>query len=276
MNTVLNMSRKKRLIIPIFIPFAGCPNRCVFCDQEGITGDTQMPSVSAVVSTIEGYLATWKGAGALAREAAFYGGSFTALPREAQRRYLEAAFRYVNSGAIDSLRVSTRPDCVSGETVEFLRAYGVKTVEIGVQSMSEEVLRLSGRGHGAKDSIRAVRLLKKHEVAAGVQFMPGLPGDTEATIIKTAEEVIALRPDFARVYPALVLKGTALHRMFLAGQYAPWPLDEMVRVCKRISALFSRSGIPIIRMGLHPTPGLERNIVAGPYHPSFRQLVDRP
>lgn len=266
------MSKKKRLIIPIFIPFAGCPNRCVFCDQEGITGKGEMPSVDDVAGAIESHLATWKGRGE--KEAAFYGGTFTALPVETQRRYLEAAFRYVRSGALDSLRVSTRPDCVSSETIELLMAYGVKTVELGVQSMDEDVLRLSGRGHGVHDSILAVRLLKEHGLAIGLQFMPGLPGDTEATTIKTAKEIIALRPAFARVYPALVLRGTALHRMYLDGQYSPWPLDEMVRVCERILALFNQAGIPIVRMGLHPTTELRESIVDGPYHPSFRQLVD--
>ncbi|MBI5887535.1 MAG: radical SAM protein [Deltaproteobacteria bacterium] len=266
------MSKKKRLIIPIFIPFAGCPSRCVFCDQEGITGKGQMPSAGDVTRVIESHLASWKGSGE--KEAAFYGGTFTALPVETQRRYLEVAFGYVRSGGLDSLRVSTRPDCVSNETVELLTAYGVKTVELGVQSMDDEVLKLSGRGHGVNDSIEAVRLLKEHGLTVGLQFMPGLPGDTEAAIIKTAEEMIALRPAFARVYPALVLKGTALHRMYLDGQYSPWPLDEMVKICERILTLFNQAGIPIVRMGLQPTTELRESIVDGPYHPSFRQLVD--
>jgi histone acetyltransferase (RNA polymerase elongator complex component) len=266
------MGRKKRLIIPIFIPFGGCPNRCVFCDQEGITGEEKMPTLKETVDTIDSYLSTWKGKGE--KEIAFYGGSFTALPEEVQLKYLKAAFSYVSGALVDSVRVSTRPDSVTPANIEYLKSYGVGTVELGAQSMSDEVLRASGRGHTARSTADAVRLLKDSGLRVGLQFMPGLPGDDKGTILRTTEEIIALQPDFVRVYPTLVLKNTPLHRMYLSESYRPWTLEDMVEVCSMVYTLLMDAGVPVIRMGLQPTADLERSLVAGPYHPSFRQLVE--
>lgn len=262
----------KRLIIPVFIPFGGCPHQCVFCDQLGITGSSSLPAIDEVKNTIETCLSTWKGNGV--KEAAFYGGSFTGLPMEVQKGYLEAAGEFLRSGRLDSLRLSTRPDYIDREIVGFIKSHGVATVELGVQSMVDEVLRLSGRGHTACHTVEAAGLLKEAGVSVGLQFMPGLPGDTRETVIHTVEEIIKLSPQFVRVYPSLVLKGTPLHRMYLAGTYRPWELDEMVSVCAEAKRLLDYAGIPIIRMGLQTTSDLTRSLIAGPFHPSFRQLVE--
>lgn len=266
------MGRKKRLIIPVFIPFGGCPHQCVFCDQKSITGYSGLPSLEDVAATIESYLSTWKGEGR--REVAFYGGSFTGLPEEAQKRYLEAAYNFISDGRLHSIRVSTRPDYISENVIDHLKGYGVDTIELGVQSMSDEVLRLSGRNHSVKDTIIASNLIRGSGISLGVQFMPGLPGDTTGSIIDTAENVIRLRPDFVRVYPALVLKDTPLYRMYLSDIYRPWALEEMALVCRTVLEMFKKAGIPVIRMGLQPTRELEENLVAGPYHPSFRDIVE--
>ncbi len=266
------MGRKKQLIIPVFLPFAGCLHQCVFCDQFGITGVRALPDAHAVRCTIDKHLASWKGAGT--KEIAFYGGSFTALLPECQKVYLEIAYEYVLSGDIDSIRLSTRPDCVSIDSCSFLLSYGVRTVELGAQSMSDTVLKLSGRGHNADDTRRAVKALRESGLNVGLQLMPGLPGDSQRTIIMTAEEAARLRPDFVRVYPALVLKGTPLYRMYCSGSYTPWPLAEMVDICRKISAVFREAKIPVIRFGLQPTAELEKSLAAGPYHPCFRQLVE--
>lgn len=262
----------RRLIIPIFIPFGGCPHQCVFCDQKGITGSAALPSLEEVKATIETYLSTWKGKGE--KEAAFYGGSFTALPLDVQKGYLETAWEFVKAGRLDSLRLSTRPDCIDEKIIAFLKRYAVTTVELGVQSMVDEVLKASGRGHTAKATAEAVRLLKASNITTGLQFMPGLPGDTRLTVMETVKEIIKLSPDFVRLYPSLVLKDTPLHKMYLSGQYKPWQLDEMVEVCAEAKKLLDAAGVPIIRMGLQTTADLMESIVAGPYHPSFRQLVE--
>lgn len=267
------MGRKKQLIIPIFIPQHGCPHQCVFCNQSRITGEEKLPDPNAVSSTVRTYLNTWKGGGR--KEIAFYGGSFTGLDKGIQEGFLSSACGFISDGLIDSIRVSTRPDYITDEGLSLLKKYKVETVELGAQSMVDEVLRLSGRGHTAKDTIAAVTLLKKHGFKAGLQIMPGLPGDTRDTMLHTAAKTIELQPDFVRIYPTLVIRDTPLEKMYLFGSYNPWSLTEMADICKKLVSLFNAKGIPIIRLGLQPTEILEQNVLAGPYHPSFRELVDK-
>lgn len=263
---------KKQLIIPVFVPFGGCTHQCVFCDQAGITGERSLPAFETVAPLVEKYLSTWKGTGP--RELAFYGGSFTGLPMEAQEGYLEASRPFIEGGLVDSVRISTRPDRIDSPTLGFLRSYGVKTIELGVQSMSDEVLKASGRGHTAEDTRRSASLIKGAGIRLGIQLMPGLPGDTEETILDTVDESVSLSPDFARLYPTLVLRNTPLFRLYERGEYAPWALEEMVRVCKEALERFQSASIPVIRVGLQTTEDLSLNLVAGPYHPSFRQLIE--
>lgn len=262
----------RRLIIPVFIPFGGCPHQCVFCDQKGITGKAALPGLDEVRQTIETYLSTWKGKGE--KEAAFYGGSFTGLPIETQKAYLETAGAFLKTGQLDGLRLSTRPDYIDREIAGFLREHNVATVELGAQSMVDEVLKASGRGHTAEQTAEAVRVLKDFGIKIGLQLMPGLPTDTFESVMLTMDEAVRLKPDFVRLYPSLVLKDTPLHKMYLAGSYKPWALEEMVDVCARAKMLFDKAGIPVIRMGLQTTAELVESIVAGPYHASFRQLVE--
>lgn len=267
------MARKKQLIIPIFIPQYGCPHQCVFCNQSNITGRREKPDMSEVADTINLYLSTWKGSGR--KEVAFYGGSFTGLERCVQETFLNTAYKFVAAGSINSIRVSTRPDYITDEILTLLKRYKAETVELGVQSMDDEVLRLSGRGHTAIDTIAAVALLKRYNIKVGLQFMPGLPGDTEETILSTADKIIGLQPDFVRIYPTVVVRDTPLADMYQKGLYNPWPLSDMVKICKRLVCLFNAQGIPIIRLGLHAAESLEKAIVAGPYHQSFRDLIHR-
>jgi len=261
----------RMLIIPFFIPFKGCKSICVFCDQTSITGVQKAPTPAEITERIELYLASWKGRGR--REAAFYGGTFTALKLAEQETVLSPAEVFLRSGRIDGIRVSTRPDCISPAIVSFLSSHGVDTVELGVQSMDNAVLARSNRGHSAEDTVKAVSVLREAGMKTGLQIMPGLPGDDKATALATARAVIALKPDFVRVYPTVVLKDTALLEMTLKGAYRPWSLEDMVDVCADISGLFKNAGINIIRMGLQHTASLEQSIAAGPYHPSFRDLV---
>jgi histone acetyltransferase (RNA polymerase elongator complex component) len=270
----------KKLIIPIFIPFGGCKSRCVYCDQAGITGTSAPPEEAAIRETVETWLSTWERKwgqkrNGRTREVAFYGGSFTALPESVQARLLASVAGYLDSGRVDAIRVSTRPDRITDAGIELLKTHNVKTVELGVQSMSDTVLKLSGRGHTAQDSIDAAALLKERSVRVGLQFMPGLPGDTVESITYTVEKIVEMAPAFVRVYPTVVLKDTPLEEMYSRGDYKPWPMVEMLKVCKDLRAVFSGAAIPIIRMGLHHSPELEGRVVAGPYHQSFADMVSR-
>ena len=262
------------MIIPFFIPHAGCPHQCVFCDQRNITGKQAPPQPSSVPSTISRYLRDLTGSGPV--QVAFYGGSFTALPFELQQAYLEPVQPFIGSGAISGIRLSTRPDGITTGILAMLKRYHAGTIELGVQSMDDNVLRLSGRGHTAADTVQAVRLLREQGFRIGLQLMPGLPGDAAATFLSTVEQVIGLNPDFVRIYPALVIKDTPLAVLYRTGRYAPLTLDAAVTLCREALDRFEEAGIEVIRIGLQATGGLESpgTIVAGPFHPAFRQLVE--
>ncbi|MHB8843505.1 MAG: elongator complex protein 3 [Nitrospirota bacterium] len=262
------------MIIPFFIPHAGCTHQCVFCDQRNITGKQAPPAASSIPSTISRCLHERAGKGPA--QVAFYGGSFTALPPSLQQAYLEPAQPFIASGAISGIRLSTRPDCINAEVLSLLERYHVRTIELGVQSMDDDVLRLSGRGHTAADTVRAVRLLREHGFLIGLQLMPGLPGDSTGIFQATVGQVIGLKPDFVRIYPALVIRDTPLAAMYNTGRYAPLALDAAVTLCREALDRFEEAGIEVIRIGLQATDELESpgTIVAGPFHPAFRQLVE--
>jgi len=262
-------------IIPIFVPHKGCPHDCVFCNQKKITGTISETTPEEVKHKIEEYLGTIPRGNAII-QVAFYGGSFTAIPLDYQRELLEAAYPYVSRGDIESIRVSTRPDCINRPILETLKKYGVATVELGVQSMDEDVLELSNRGHTAMDVVRAVELLKEYGFTVGVQMMLGLPGDTWEKALETARRLIKLKPDIARIYPALVIKDTYMEEMYRNGSYMPLSLEEAVELSKKLLIMFEREGINVIRIGLQPTENIlmGRDVVAGPFHPAMRQLVE--
>jgi len=261
------------MIIPFFIPHSGCPHQCVFCNQKNITGQRTSVDPSTIAHTITAYLEPLKQQEA---QVAFYGGSFTALAIEVQKSYLEACQPFIASGRITGIRLSTRPDCITREILAFLRDHQVETIELGVQSMDDSVLMRSGRGHTAADTIHAVTLLQEQGFTIGLQLMPGLPGDAAGTFMATVHSVIAMKPAFVRIYPALVIKETPLEALYRSGRYTPLSLDESIQWCKNAFLQFERAGIAVIRMGLQPTEELQRpgTILAGPYHPAFRQLVD--
>jgi radical SAM enzyme (TIGR01210 family) len=266
---------KRYYIIPIFVPHKGCPHDCVFCNQKKITGQIEEVTAADVTEKIETYLNTISRENSML-EIAFYGGSFTAIPIDYQKELLQAAFYYVERGLIDSIRVSTRPDYINKEILENLKRYGVETVELGVQSMDEEVLELSNRGHTSLDVIRAVKLLKEYDFKVGIQMMIGLPGDTCEKSLDTAKRLIELKPDIARIYPALVIRNTFMEEMYYSGSYKPLTLQEAVILSKKLLILFEREGVNVIRIGLQPTENIfmGKDVVAGPFHPSMRQLVE--
>lgn len=259
-------------IIPVFVPHLGCPNDCVFCNQRRISGQ-QQPATAQTVKDAISKAAALPHTGAK-RQLAFYGGSFTAIPAEEQTALLAAAKAYLDAGEIDSIRLSTRPDAIDGAVLKRLRAYGVETVELGAQSMDDRVLALSGRGHTAEDVARASALIKGAGFRLILQMMTGLPGDTEETSVRTAERIIALRPDGVRIYPTVIVRDTALFDLWQAGQYREHSVEDAVRVCARLLPLFDRAGIPVIRLGLNPTDELSGGAAAGgAYHPALGELV---
>lgn len=259
-------------IIPIFIPHAGCPHQCVFCNQKTISGQ-KTAAVEGAKEQINKWLEWVKPS--VENEAAFYGGSFTGLDLALQKELLALTDELLDRKVIGSVRLSTRPDYIDEERLELLRAHGVKLVELGVQSLDDSVLKKAERGHTAQQVAEAVALLKSYGFKVGVQLMVGMPGQDFASVKATVEQVLALQPDVARIYPLLVIKGTPLAKSYEAGEFEPLSLEEAVRQAACVYQHLSEAGVKIIRVGLQPDDELcaEGNIIAGPFHPAMGELV---
>lgn len=262
------------MVIPVFIPHKGCPFDCIYCNQKIISGQTEEMTVEKMNETIKEHLSTVGEDSYI--EIGFYGGSFTGIEAQKQIQFLEAADEYYRLGRIKGIRLSTRPDYIDPEIVGRLKKYNVKTIELGVQSLDEEVLRISGRGHNADDVYKAVRFIKESGIELGIQTMIGLPGSNTKKDIDTAKKVVDLKPSIVRIYPTLVVKNTYLEKMFNDGKYAPLSVEEAVGLCAKLLDLYNENSIKVIRIGLQPTDNINSDfdVVAGPFHPSFRQLVE--
>lgn len=262
--------------IPIFIPHQGCPFQCVYCDQKIIASKYEAPTLLEVSETIERHLATIP-SGDAEVEIAFFGGSFTAIAREMQEVYLRVAAPFLEDERVTGIRISTRPDCIEPEILAFLWRYGVRTIELGVQSMDDQVLKMSARGYLAADVFKACHLVHDHGFKLGIQLMIGLPGDDWTRDMQTTKMAITIKPDMVRIYPTVVIAGTSLEQAFHEGGYAPLELGDAVTICKEMYLRFVAAGIPVIRMGLQTGEELRRegSVVAGPFHPSFGELVQQ-
>lgn len=259
-------------ILPVFVPHLGCPHACVFCNQRHISGHERPATAETVKQAIEQAAALPRNGAK--RQLAFYGGSFTAIPEEQQNALLDVARQAMDRGEIDSIRLSTRPDAIDADVLRRLRNYGVETIELGAQSLDDEVLRLSGRGHTAADVIDASRLVREAGFHLILQMMTGLPGDSPARSVETARGIIRLKPDGVRIYPTVIVRDTALYALWQAGRYREHTVEDAVRICARIVPLFERAGIEIIRLGLNPSEELSGGAAAaGAYHPALGELV---
>ena len=206
-------------------------------------------------------------------QVAFYGGSFTGLPIKRQKELLGAVKPYIDNGKVDSIRISTRPDYIDENIVAFLQEQSVSIVELGIQSLDQSVLDTNARGHSVQQSVEAIRLLKQKGFTVGVQLMCGLPGDSTYKLMTTAKSVAGLAPDFVRIYPALVVKGSGLESIYRDGKYMPLSLSKAVALCSRMKTIFAAYNIKVVRMGLQPSEEFAEKVVAGPYHPAFGELV---
>lgn len=262
-------------MIPFFIPHVGCPYVCTFCNQSRITGQSGISHLTPdyIKETITEYVGSkrndkfW--------EVAFYGGSFTAIHKDLQHQLLAPASEMLKGGIIDGIRCSTRPDAVGDEAITLLQSYGVKTVELGVQSMNDSILVDAKRGHTVQDVVEAVARLKRHGMTVGVQLLPGLKGETWDSILETAIAVLKLKPDFVRIYPVLVIENTELADQYRAGEYEPLSTEQAITYCAFLKAWFEGHNIEVIRTGLQSTEELDsgNSLVAGPYEPAMGELV---
>ncbi len=269
---------KKQYIIPIFVPHLGCPNDCVFCNQKSISGQAKQVTKEDAKNIIEEHLKYIKKDSKV--EVAFFGGSFTGIEEEKQEELLSAAYEYIKQKKVDSIRISTRPDYIDKKILKRLKKYKVKTIELGVQSANDYILKKAGRGHTFEDVVKASKLIRWYGFDLGHQMMVGLPESTTVDEINTAKQLIKLKPKMVRIYPVLVIKNTKLEKDYNDGKYKPLTVTQAVEVCKELVKLFVKKHIEVIRIGLQPTDTItnpdndKSEVVAGPFHPAFRQLVE--
>ncbi len=258
----------KHANLAIFIPHIGCPHRCTFCDQHRISGQNKAPTPNEIDIMIKNCVNQPYHRADLT-QIAFFGGSFTCIPREQMIAYLEIAGHYVKNGFFSGIRISTRPDGIDSETLSILKEYGVDTIELGAQSMNNDVLKLSERGHTAEDTVRAANLIKEAAFTLGLQMLLGLPGDTKEKSIQTARRLAALTPQEMRLYPAVVFPGTELYKQYKSGSYRPLTVDEAINWTVPIAEYLQKHNIHLLKVGLHQADGA----VAGAFHPAFGELV---
>jgi len=266
--------KTKHYTIPIFIPELACPFRCIYCDQHKITGKAHLPGPEEVKEIIEKHLASFPKRKKEV-EIGFFGGNFTGISIEEQKRYLSVAVEYLREGKVQGIRLSTRPDYINEQVIKLLKTYKVTTVELGAQSMVDEVLQESSRGHTVSDTIKASEMIKKARIRLGLQMMIGLPGDKPEYNLQTASAFVELEADDARIYPTLVIKGTGLEKLHDEGKYVSLGMEEAIQRSADVFKVLEAGGVKVIKMGLHPAEGFLSGdeLVAGPFHEAFRELV---
>ena len=261
----------KHVNVGLFVPHNGCSHQCTFCNQRAISGQSKQVTPSDVDEAVKIAMNNPDSRGG---EIAFFGGSFTAIDRDVMVGLLKSAYKYVENGSFKGIRCSTRPDAIDDEICRILKLYGVTAVELGAQSMSDEVLRLNRRGHTSQDVINASEMLKSYGFELGLQMMTGLYGSTDEDSIETAKNIIALKPATVRIYPTVVLENTELAELYKSGKYQPETVDSAAELCAKLLLMFNEADITVIRTGLHSGGGVAGEYLAGAYNPAFKELCE--
>ena len=261
----------KHINVALFVPHLGCPHNCIFCDQRAISGTREPITREEIEKACK--TASASPHDIADSEIAFFGGSFTAVDRETQKMCLDAARPFIGT-QFGGIRISTRPDCIDGDELNFLKSHGVTSIELGAQSMFASVLEMNERGHTPDDTVEASALIRKHGFSLGLQMMTGLYGSDGEKDIETARRFIALRPDTVRIYPTVVLKNTRLEELYEEKKYTPPSLDEAAEICARLLEMFRDAGIRVIRLGLHSGGNVGESYIAGVYHPAFGEICE--
>ena len=259
--------------ISIFVPHIGCKHQCTFCNQREITGQQYCPGADDVISAAQ-QAKRDLGERTKNAEIAFFGGSFTAIKRSYMTELLEAAYPFVKDGSFYGIRLSTRPDAIDREVLDILRGYGVTSIELGAQSMDDDVLKMNRRGHTAADVEKASALIKEYGFSLGLQMMTGLYGSSDEKDRETAHRLARLSPETVRIYPTVVMRGTELYGLYSRGEYSPQTVEQAVTLCAQLLSFFEEKGINVIRLGLHDSESLRESMAAGAFHPALRELCE--
>ena len=263
----------KHANVAFFVPMVGCPHRCSFCDQNSITGEKGVPTPEEIDKTLKKAARELHGFSEKS-EIAFFGGSFTMIPRELMVSLLSVAKKWIDRKAFSGIRISTRPDAIDEEVLSLLKEYGVTSIELGAQSCNNAVLEKNHRGHTFEDTQKAAELIKNAGFSLGLQMMTGMPGSTKDDDMLTAARFAMLQPETMRIYPTLVLKNTLMAKWYEDGEFVPQTVEEAAAQCAELLDVFELYKVRVIRLGLHSEESLEDNLLAGPYHPAFREICE--
>lgn len=258
--------------ISIFVPHIGCPNTCSFCNQHTISGAQNAPSAEDVRCICTQSLAEVREPENA--EIAFFGGSFTAIERGYMEELLQTASEFVGDSEFKGIRISTRPDCIDEAVLILLKKYGVTSIELGAQSMCDNVLKANDRGHTAADVENACGLIREYGFELGLQMMIGLYKSTAADEIATMTKISELKPNTVRIYPVVILNGTRLAVLYKSGEYKVFSFDEVLNITVSAMKMFEENGINVIKVGLHASEFVEKDMVGGFYHPAYRELCE--
>ena len=266
--------KTKHYNIPIFIPELACPFQCIYCNQKKISGQLKVLKPEDVKQIIDEHLTTIPYNNSIVN-VAFFGGNFTGIPLQEQEEYLKIVQPYLSENKVHGIRLSTRPDYINNEVLDLLKKYNVTTIELGAQSMKDDVLRTSRRGHKVADTIQSSEKIKSYGFSLGLQMMVGLPGDNLENAVFTAKKIVELGADNTRIYPCIIIKDTKLEEYYYQKKYFPLTLDEAITQAKKVYLVFEKAGLTVLRIGLHPSENLLKgnDLIAGPFHQSFKELV---
>ena len=264
---------RRPTVLPVFIPFAGCPGRCVYCAQHLQTGQEPAAHLGQIKRSLEITLAEAERAGHRRAELAFYGGTFTLLPPAWQEELLSSLAPWRERDIIAAVRCSTRPDAVPDETLRRLKGLGLTGIELGVQTFAGEVLAQTGRSYTGDEARAACQRVQEHGFSLGVQLLPGLPGMTPDLFRADVNACLDIAPDLARLYPCLVLRGTPLADLWAKDEYQPWALDLAVPLLAEALLKFQKARIPVARIGLPLADGFAKDVLAGPAHPAMGDMA---
>ncbi len=264
--------RSNPRILPIFLPHAGCPGRCVFCNQaiqSGIRPAAAHDALEKTLYFITTSLEERRNKALPPAEVAFYGGTFTALPDPWPERFLQCVAQFKKEHVVSAIRCSTRPDALPPARLDMLSRYGLETIELGVQTFHNAVLDAAGRNVSAQTARDACTRIKEAGFSLGIQLLPGLPGHTPAMLQHDIDETIALAPNLVRIYPCLVLRNTGLYALYKKGSFSPWTLEETIDAIRGVFPQLWRARIHVARIGLAETEELAKAVVSGPHHPAL-------
>lgn len=252
------------MVIPVFLPHAGCnEQRCTYCHQGYITDISEVDLRARIDGTLSGRSEPC--------EVGLFGGNIFGIEPAALERIFSFFDNYRH--VINAFRISTKPLPLHEETIAILKQNGVAIIELGMPTFNDAILAAVNRGHTTEDLFYANDRLSNEGFRIALQFMVGLPGETQVDIYRTTENMIRLKPVYVRVYPLVVLRGTELYDLYKNGSFVPDNFDNILYRAIFIYLNALKAGIDVANIGLTANKPIGAAVAGGFYHPAYGFLV---